>query len=284
MGSGAGHSRGIGIRSRRPIRHGIDSPSCPIGRTRVSSRSESVRRGSATSRPSRLGRPFSTTVEPGGRHGCQHPRGRGALCAARNRAEARPGTGRGCGRSAALRAPRRAGARLADGDAGRREVPRGPLPGLSRRHALHPDPSPGSLSPAIESMDDPDVAAPADPRRLPPLSPPAADHAAGRAGLAAAGRRPGHQPEPLRGQGGRAAAGRPARLLLLHADALRLAGPRHLPGELVRSAGAPGAGADDALDGSGDGTGRPPAGSRTSWRSRRRSATGSPGATGATAG
>ena len=157
-------------------------------------------------------------------------------CGGRSRVEAGSGPGRRHRRSAAVRAPRGAGARLADRDAGRREVPGGPLPGLPRRDALHADPSPGRAQPGDRGDGHPDVAAPADPGHLPPLSPPAADHAAGRAGLAAAGRRPRDQPEPLRGQGDRAAARRPARLLLLHADAIRLAGARDLPGRLVAPA------------------------------------------------
>ena len=88
----------------------------------------------------------------------------------------------------------------------------------------------GSLSPAIEAM-----AIRTSPlqripgvfrhyRTLLPLMPLAA-----RAWRLGDGR-PRRQPEPLRGQGGRACPpGVPARLLLLHADALRLAGPRRLP-------------------------------------------------------
>ncbi len=52
-----------------------------------------------------------------------------------------------------IRPSRGAGARLADGDARRREVPRGAVPGLPRCDAVHADPSPGALSPAIEAMD-----------------------------------------------------------------------------------------------------------------------------------
>ena len=58
----------------------------------------------------------------------------------------------------------------------------------------------GSLSPAIESM----KIRTSPLQKFPgssSLSPPAADHAPGRARLAAQGRRPRHQPEPLRGQG-----------------------------------------------------------------------------------
>ena len=83
----------------------------------------------------------------------------------------------------------------------------------------------GSLSPAIESMDDPDRRRSSripgvfrHYRHLLPIMPLAA-----RAWRLKR-RRPGDQPEPLRGQGRRAAAGRSARLLLLHADAIRLAG------------------------------------------------------------
>ena len=142
----------------------------------------------------------------------------------------------------------------------------------------------GALSPAIEAMDDPDVAAPADPGDLPPLSPPAADHAPGRAGLAAAGRRPGDQPEPLRGQGGRAAAGRAARLLLLHADAIRLAGRETYLEGWSRSARCGGRWRGPCSRGCGDWDRRRPGGSRISWRSRRRSAAGSRAATAARAG
>ena len=81
----------------------------------------------------------------------------------------------------------------------------------------------GSVSPTIER--------PADRHQLPALAarrpsllplPAAADAAGGRAGRLP-DVRPGRQLEPLRRQGRDAAAGRAARLLLLHADALRLA-------------------------------------------------------------
>ena len=93
----------------------------------------------------------------------------------------------------------------------------------------------GSLSPAIESMTirtSPLQFVPGVFRHYRHLLPimPLAD-----ARLANQRRRPRHQPEPLRGQGGRAAARRSARLLLLHADALRLARPRYLSRKLVRS-------------------------------------------------
>ena len=71
-------------------------------------------------------------------------------------------------------------------------------------------------------------------------------------------RRPRGQPEPLRRQGGPAAAGRAARLLLLHADALRLARPRRLPRRLVRPAGPAGAGRRRCSTGCATGTGRRP--------------------------
>ena len=105
----------------------------------------------------------------------------------------------------------------------------------------------GSLSPAIESMKIRTSPLQMDSGRFPLVSPPAADHAAGRQRLASHGRRPGDQPEPLRGQGRRAAAGCRPHLLLLHADAIRLAGPRYLPGKLVRPAGAAAAGPSAAL-------------------------------------
>ena len=103
----------------------------------------------------------------------------------------------------------------------------------------------GSLSPAIESM-----AIQTSPLQHVPgifrvLSPSSAAHAAGRAVLAAQGRRPRRQPESLRRQGGRAAAGGSARLLLLHADALRLAGPGRVPRKLVGSTDPPGPGPHD---------------------------------------
>ena len=98
----------------------------------------------------------------------------------------------------------------------------------------------GSLSPAIESM----TIRTSPLQRIPGVfrvvPSPAADHAAGRASLATQGRRPCHQPEPLRGQSRCASAGGASRLLLLHAHALRLAGPRDLSGKLVRSTDASG--------------------------------------------
>ena len=78
---------------------------------------------------------------------------------------------------------------------------------LSGRDALYPDSSARILEPDDRVHDDPHLAASEDSRGFPLVSPPAAGHAAGGARLAAGRRRSGDQPEPLRGQGGCAAAG-----------------------------------------------------------------------------
>ena len=146
------------------------------------------------------------------------------------------------------------------------------------------DPSAGPLSPAIESMTIRTSPLQKIPgvfrhyRHLLPIMPLAAR------GLAAEGRRPRDQPEPLRGQGGRAAARRAPRLLLLHADAICLAGARDLSGKLVRPPLAPDAGPDVALAAPALGSGDGQPGRRISWRSRRRSAAGSRAVIAATAG
>src|SRR5262249_53117990 len=111
---------------------------------------------------------------------------------------------------------------------------------------VYPDSSPRRAQSGDRVDGDPDFAPPADSRGVSPLSPLAADHASGDTGLAAQGCGPGDQPEPLRGQVGRAAGWRPSRLLLLHPDAVCLAGPGDLPGGLVGPASAADAGADDA--------------------------------------
>ena len=119
--------------------------------------------------------------------------------------------------------PGRPGPRLADRHARRRKMPRTPLPPLAGRPACTPcSTRPGSVSPTIEDrrIVTSVLQRLPRPRALLPL-PAAADAAGGP--LAAAAVRSGRQPEPLRRQGGRAAAGRAARLLLLHADALCLA-------------------------------------------------------------
>src|SRR5207302_5231429 len=84
--------------------------------------------------------------------------------------------------------------------------------------AVHPRPADARDRGPADPYERPPVAAAG--RALLPL--PVAGHAAGRE-LAAAAVRPGHEPQPLRRQGGPGAGGRAARLLLLYADALRLA-------------------------------------------------------------
>src|SRR5262249_11500158 len=126
------------------------------------------------------------------------------------------------------RPPGGAGPRLADRHARRREVPGGGLPPLAARPPADP------AAPARRRLRGHRGAGAADqlPATFsfgPALLPlPAAADAVGRPGVARAALRPGRQLQPLRRQGGAAAARRAPRLLLLHADALRLAHARRL--------------------------------------------------------
>src|SRR5262249_53532138 len=120
------------------------------------------------------------------------------------------------------RTARRPGARLADRDARRREVPGSALSALAECPAVHPAPparqrqrdhrttAAGNQLPAISAVS-------------PPLLSLSLAVAAGRGPLADAGLRSGRQHQSLRRQGGPAAGRGAARLLLPDADALRLA-------------------------------------------------------------
>ncbi len=105
----------------------------------------------------------------------------------------------------------------------------------------------GSLSAAIESMSIRTSPLQKIPgvfrhyRHLLPIMPLAAT------GVADPGRQPRDQPEPLRGQGRGSSRGCAPRLLLFHADALRLASAGDLPGRLVEPAREAPPGPNDAL-------------------------------------
>src|SRR5262249_22147071 len=127
------------------------------------------------------------------------------------------------------------GPRLADRNARRREMPRSALRALARRAALH--------APAQARRRRARHRAAARPRQLVsllaeggPLLPLSVAADAPCRALEAAAVRPGYQPEPLRRQVGRAAAGSAARVLLFHTDAVCLA----LARRLFRPAGPPG--------------------------------------------
>ena len=113
-------------------------------------------------------------------------------------------------------------------------MPGGALPGASRCAALHADPSAGVLSPAIEAMDIRTSPLQHVPgvfrhyRHLLPLMPLAAAISGGLGDVDLV-----ISLSHCVAKAVRAAAGRPARLLLLHADAIRLASARDLPRRLV---------------------------------------------------
>src|SRR5262249_29790662 len=97
------------------------------------------------------------------------------------------------------------------------------LPPLAARPAPHP-PAQARLRLARHRAPRPADELPPAPARRPPLLPlPTTADAAGGGALAGAGVRSRRQLQPLRRQVGAAAARHAARLLLLHAHALRLA-------------------------------------------------------------
>ncbi len=161
--------------------------------------------------------------ELGGGHGGQHPRWDGE-CANWDRPR---GHGRavGIGTSSGARRGRArfargdasgACARLAHGHAGRGEVSRGSVPGVSRCNSLHLDSSARIAFPGDRVDEDSHVGAPEGSWGFSLVPAASADHAAGCARLATERRRPCDQYESLRGEGGGAAAGGRAHLLLFH--------------------------------------------------------------------
>ena len=175
----------------------------------------------------------------------------------------------------------RARPRLAHRDAGRRALPRGVLRAVPRRRPLHA-PARARLGVARDrAPPDRDLVHPAAARRRPalPLLPARSSPRRSGASISGATTSSSRSSHAV-AKGVRVPAGRAARLLLLHADALRLGPLRRLLRRAARAA-SPGSSCRRWRRPSGAGTGAPPRACTTSWRSRASSPTGSGAATGA---